>query len=137
MAFTTVGLPVTDGSHSRGPDSGAPYGTILRSGPLRLGGDTVANIDSRRTYGVDLPENHRSRECNRRRGCLQHFDMKRERSLGAETVRRLGVQTVRQTGVYHRDKRGITVAARCTLRDTTHTQTRAEPDTPERGSKEH
>ncbi|GBP27988.1 hypothetical protein EVAR_83619_1 [Eumeta japonica] len=43
------------------------------------------------------------------------------------------------TGVYHRDerKRGITVAARCTMRGTTHTHTRAEPDTPERGSKEH
>ncbi|GBP76392.1 hypothetical protein EVAR_74441_1 [Eumeta japonica] len=36
------------------------------------------------------------------------------------------------TGVYHRDerKRAITVTARCTLRDTTHTRTRIEPDTP-------
>ncbi|GBP71349.1 hypothetical protein EVAR_57733_1 [Eumeta japonica] len=63
----------------------------------------------------------------------------RERSLGTDTVRGLGVQMVRLTGVYHRDerKRGITVAAQCTLRGTTHTHTHAEPDTPERGSKEH
>ncbi|GBP97096.1 hypothetical protein EVAR_70426_1 [Eumeta japonica] len=32
-------------------------------------------------------------------------------------------------------ERGITVAARCTLRGTTHTHTGAEPDTQERGSK--
>ncbi|GBP61175.1 hypothetical protein EVAR_28384_1 [Eumeta japonica] len=39
----------------------------------------------------------------------------------------------------HRDERerGITVAARCSLRGTTHTRTRTEPDTPERGAKEH
>ncbi|GBP69867.1 hypothetical protein EVAR_49446_1 [Eumeta japonica] len=49
----------------------------------------------------------------------------RERSLGAETVRGLGVQTARLTGAYHGDerKRGITVAARCTLRGTTNTYT--------------
>ncbi|GBP08835.1 hypothetical protein EVAR_78238_1 [Eumeta japonica] len=56
----------------------------------------------------------------------------------AETVRGLGVQTVRLTGVYHRDerKRGITVAARCTLRGTILIYTRAESDSSERGSKE-
>ncbi|GBP62682.1 hypothetical protein EVAR_51928_1 [Eumeta japonica] len=39
----------------------------------------------------------------------------------------------------HRDerKRGITVAARYTLRTTTDAHTRAEPDTPKGGSKEH
>ncbi|GBP41092.1 hypothetical protein EVAR_32545_1 [Eumeta japonica] len=43
------------------------------------------------------------------------------------------------TGVYHRNerKRNITVSARCTLRGTPHTHTRAEPDTTERGSKEY
>ncbi|GBP72889.1 hypothetical protein EVAR_57436_1 [Eumeta japonica] len=43
------------------------------------------------------------------------------------------------TRVYHRDecKRGITVAARCTLRGATHTRTHANRDTPERSSKEH
>ncbi|GBP32379.1 hypothetical protein EVAR_25634_1 [Eumeta japonica] len=35
------------------------------------------------------------------------------------------------------DARGLTVAARLTLRGTPHTRTRAEPDTTERGSKEH
>ncbi|GBP35307.1 hypothetical protein EVAR_20680_1 [Eumeta japonica] len=62
----------------------------------------------------------------------------RERSLGAETVRGLGVQT---TGlpecVAGTDARGLTVAARRTLRGTPHTHTRAGPDTTERGSKEH
>ncbi|GBP87842.1 hypothetical protein EVAR_68746_1 [Eumeta japonica] len=51
----------------------------------------------------------------------------RERTLGAESVRELGVQTVQYTGVYHRDerKRGITVAVRCTLRGTTHSNARS------------
>ncbi|GBP83868.1 Solute carrier family 22 member 3 [Eumeta japonica] len=63
----------------------------------------------------------------------------RERSLGAETVRGLGVQTMQYAGAYHRDerKRGITGAARYTLRGTTHTHTRAKSDTPERSSKKH
>ncbi|GBP56365.1 hypothetical protein EVAR_43304_1 [Eumeta japonica] len=44
----------------------------------------------------------------------------------------------RVTGVYHRDGRtNLTAAARCTLRGTPHTHARAEPDTTERGSKEH
>ncbi|GBP21248.1 hypothetical protein EVAR_84375_1 [Eumeta japonica] len=43
------------------------------------------------------------------------------------------------TGEYHRDerKRDVTVAAQCILRGITHTHSCANPDTPERGSKEH
>ncbi|GBP66570.1 hypothetical protein EVAR_44431_1 [Eumeta japonica] len=61
-----------------------------------------------------------------------------ERSLGAETVRWLGVQTAGSPEcVAGMDARGLTAAARLTLRGTPHTHTRAEPDTMERGSKEH
>ncbi|GBP37019.1 hypothetical protein EVAR_31017_1 [Eumeta japonica] len=42
----------------------------------------------------------------------------------------------RVAGAYHRDGR-TSATARCTLRGTSHTHTRAEPDTAERGSKEH
>ncbi|GBP62120.1 WD repeat-containing protein on Y chromosome [Eumeta japonica] len=62
----------------------------------------------------------------------------RERSLGVETVSGLGVQTAGSpeciTGT---DARSLTTAARCTLRGIPHTHIRAEPDTTERGSKEH
>ncbi|GBP68155.1 hypothetical protein EVAR_23306_1 [Eumeta japonica] len=62
----------------------------------------------------------------------------RERSLGAETMSGLGVHT---TGLpeymTRREARSLTAAARCTLRSTPHTHTRAEPDTTERSSKEH
>ncbi|GBP33043.1 hypothetical protein EVAR_18521_1 [Eumeta japonica] len=62
----------------------------------------------------------------------------RERSPGAETVRGLGVQTAGSPEcVAGKDARGLTAAARLTLRGTPHTYTRAEPDTTERGSKEH
>ncbi|GBP59279.1 hypothetical protein EVAR_103235_1 [Eumeta japonica] len=62
----------------------------------------------------------------------------RERSLDAETVSGLGVQTAGSpeyiTGT---DACSLTAAAPCTLRGSTHTHTREEPDTTERGSKEH
>ncbi|GBP60808.1 hypothetical protein EVAR_85068_1 [Eumeta japonica] len=62
----------------------------------------------------------------------------RERSLGAETVRGLGVQMAGSPEcVAGTDARGLAAAARLTLRGTPHTHTRAEPDTTERGSKEH
>ncbi|GBP09408.1 hypothetical protein EVAR_5827_1 [Eumeta japonica] len=72
----------------------------------------------------------------------------RECSLGAETVRGLGVQTAGSpecvtgtdarglTSIYSYLSMDLTAAARLlTLRSTPHT--RAEPDTMERGSKEH
>ncbi|GBP05406.1 hypothetical protein EVAR_76816_1 [Eumeta japonica] len=62
----------------------------------------------------------------------------RERSLGAETVRRLGVQTAGSPEcVAGTDARGLTAAARLTLRGTPHTHIRAEPDTTECDLKEH
>ncbi|GBP30857.1 hypothetical protein EVAR_91598_1 [Eumeta japonica] len=61
-----------------------------------------------------------------------------KRSLGAETVRGLGVQTAGSPEcVAGTDARGLTAAARLTLRGTPHTHTRAEPDITERGSKEY
>ncbi|GBP38994.1 hypothetical protein EVAR_95614_1 [Eumeta japonica] len=61
-----------------------------------------------------------------------------QRSLGAKTVCGLGVQTVRSPEYITRmDARSLTAAARCILRGTPHTHTRAEPDTTERDSKEH
>ncbi|GBP73825.1 hypothetical protein EVAR_54877_1 [Eumeta japonica] len=62
----------------------------------------------------------------------------RERSLGAETVRGLDVQTAGSPEcVAGTEARGLTAAARLTLRGTSHTYIRAELDTTERGSKEH
>ncbi|GBP91161.1 hypothetical protein EVAR_65607_1 [Eumeta japonica] len=61
-----------------------------------------------------------------------------ERSLGAETVLGLGMQTAGSPECVARtDAHGLTAAARLTLRGTPYTHTRAEPDTTERGSKEH
>ncbi|GBP19497.1 hypothetical protein EVAR_102044_1 [Eumeta japonica] len=62
----------------------------------------------------------------------------RERSLGAENRVRARRADGRVAGVVAgTDARGLTAAARLTLRGTPHTRTRAEPDTTERGSKEH
>ncbi|GBP63097.1 hypothetical protein EVAR_50053_1 [Eumeta japonica] len=70
---------------------------------------------------------------------ISHLSAKTtERSLGAETVCGLGVQTAGSPELLAgTDARGLTAAARLTLRGTPHTRTRAEPDTIERGSKEH
>ncbi|GBP39896.1 hypothetical protein EVAR_83031_1 [Eumeta japonica] len=59
---------------------------------------TVADIDSRRTCGTDRPENHRSRECDRRRECLRHLGMKRRRRGRA---RRPRGQTQAALRAYH------------------------------------
>ncbi|GBP09152.1 hypothetical protein EVAR_102489_1 [Eumeta japonica] len=57
---------------------------------------------------------------------------------GAESARGLGAHMAGWSElVAGTDARGLTAAARLTLRGTPHTCKRAEPDTTERGSKEH
>ncbi|GBP72554.1 hypothetical protein EVAR_9699_1 [Eumeta japonica] len=75
---------------------------------------------------------------------LSRLHLSGQKAQGVPTARRSGnpsglprrnnVIDGRVTGT---DARSLTAAARCTLRGTSHTRTRAESDTPERGLKEH